>query len=115
MNKHTPGEWGLHAVMGDLTPHMVRQEDGHEFATARAFMSSGDKIIGEITYYTNSMGYPYVDDHREFVANVHLTTAAPELLEALDWAVNLSGYDETGKRAAWLEKALAAIAKAKGE
>jgi len=120
MNKHTPGPWNFHAVMGDLTPHVARQEDRHEFATARAFISSGEKIIGEITYYTNSMSYPYVDDHREFVANAHLTTAAPELLEAFEYAVSKYGQDGgpwnvPSDPGGWLDHARAAIAKAKGE
>jgi len=66
---------------------------------------AGEKWIQE---YINFSGYFGVH-------GPHVFSAAPELLDALDWAVNLSGYDETGKPSPWLEKATAAIAKAKGE
>jgi len=48
-------------------------------------------------------------------ADVLLTAAAPDLLDALEEAANWDGYDEAGEPAVWLERAVAAIAKAKGE
>ena len=44
------------------------------------------------------------------LANAHLRAAAPELLEALKWAV-----DNPNDDAYWIEQARAAIAKATGE
>jgi len=49
------------------------------------------------------------------IEDAHLIANAPKLLDALDWAVNVSGYDAEGKAAPWLERAMAAIEKVKGE
>jgi len=46
----------------------------------------------------------------EIAANARLISAAPELLEALKWAV-----DNPNDDAYWIEQARAAIAKATGE
>jgi hypothetical protein len=43
-----------------------------------------------------------------------LFAAAPELLEALEEAIEWDGHDSEGVPAVWLNKARAAIAKARG-
>lgn len=47
-------------------------------------------------------------------ANAQLFAAAPELLEALEEAIEWDGHDSEGVPAVWLNKARAAIAKARG-
>lgn len=48
-------------------------------------------------------------------ANAHLVAAAPGLVDALLEAIIWDAYDEQGQPAVWLDKARAALAKARGE
>ena len=48
------------------------------------------------------------------LANAHLIAAAPDLLAALESAVEWDSHDDEGEPAVWLEQARAAIAKARG-
>ena len=48
-------------------------------------------------------------------SNAHVIAAAPELFEALEAACEWDGQDMEGVDAVWLDRARAALAKAKGE
>ena len=87
MSQHTPGPWSLRGrtIRG---PH-PKDPKGRTRIVANAVWDRGT----------------YVD---EAEANAHLIAAAPELLEALEIALDCAGD------AWWAEKAEAAIEKAKG-
>lgn len=89
MNKHTPGPWII-----EKSPFEVLNVD-HGMLTHE--ICSGYIMIAAI----------YVDHDSP---DAHLLAAAPELLEALEWAVD-NPHDD----AYWISQARAAIAKAKGE
>ena len=124
MNKHTPGPWyyAENTEFGS-TRFYIAQAEGAEFtphysdvATVYAETCSGDEM-------------PIQE------ANARLIAAAPELLEALESAIDSDGGthydgedDEVGERSCcgevsykphlhdcWVVKARAAIAKAKGQ
>ena len=82
MNKHTPGPWTYEQISNNA---YVIDENG-----------------SAVMLYRNP------DD--EMKANASLIAAAPELLEALEWAVD-NPHDD----AYWISQARAAIRKAKGE
>ena len=82
MNKHTPGPWTYEQISNNA---YVIDENG-----------------SAVMLYRNP------DD--EMKANARLIAAAPELLEALEWAVD-NPHDD----AYWISQARAAIAKAKGK
>lgn len=88
MSKHTPGPWTFkgRTVRG---PH-PRDPEGRTRIVVNAIWDRGT-YVGEAE------------------ANARLIAAAPELLEALEIALDCAGD------AWWAEKAEAAIAKAKGE
>jgi hypothetical protein len=65
------------------------------------------KVDGKCT----DIAYLSLPNH---AANARLIAAAPDLLEALEAAVEWNGYDDYGIRSVWLKQALSAIAKAKG-
>ncbi|MNO35951.1 hypothetical protein D3C76_260090 [compost metagenome] len=89
MSKHTPGPWKV-----------LREHDWH----------TGTKfgIVGVVP-----------SNHTITEANASLIAAAPDLLEALEWAMDRVGYHQrTGTNGSYcdqVDKARAAIAKAKGE
>lgn len=94
MSDYTPGPWSV-SIHPDKT------------CAALSIGQFGDSYVeGFATIYLNT------------VANSHLIAAAPELLEALEYALMLikesPGSNEVYRLAAE-RKALAAIAKAKGE
>lgn len=115
--KHTPGPWTFHCY-GDPTPRAVVSNDT-TFVTANYCIGSGDKLLADIRYQSNSAGYPHVDSLAEFKANADLIAAAPDLLEALrDITVQLAQCACSRKLTAdeeiALDAARAAIAKAEG-
>lgn len=92
---HTPGPWSVESVAevicGNLpSPHMVIGDDC--------------EIVADV--------------HRE--ANARLIAAAPDLLEALEYAVSMYGkpggpWSIPADPGGWLDRARTAIAKARGE
>ena len=98
MSKHTPGPWcanrfsimakgSTDTYSGTVWGCIARVEELYAWdSEGRGWSTSGDRD-----------------------ANAHLIAAAPELLEALEIALDCAGD------AWWAEKAEAAIAKAKGE
>lgn len=83
--KHTPGPWAL-------------DDDGF--------------VYGEGFIVSDPHSSPEIDlDERE--ANARLIAAAPELLAALEWALDDPDSEILGEE--WANAAQAAIAKAKGE
>jgi hypothetical protein len=99
MSRHTKGAWVFHR-----TPYRISVETGEE-------------ILSE--QYLSDCGETQEDDDRA-IANARLIAAAPDLLEALDYALSAlahcradKGYGSMQSRAANL--AANAIAKARGE
>jgi len=114
--KHTAGPWSL-------CTHLKSIEDdndcscgyrgvifGPEHDVAMAICQPGHDPAPKGEEGTEPVRYPRDIE----IANAHLISAAPDLLDALEEAANWDGYDEAGEPAVWLEKAMAAIAKAKG-
>ena len=92
--KHTPGPWCL----SDESPMIIEDEC--------------KVIVGSASTYPNSGYFP---GQKEAEANARLIAAAPELLEALEKALDDSACDGDQCGTEWHELARAAIAKAKGE
>ena len=90
-NKHTPGLW---EAVGNLVRSPMVQPQG---------LSKGVQIAECRDAY-------FLSHTEESKANARLIAAAPELLEALKWAVENPNDD-----AYWIEQARAAIAKATGD
>lgn len=91
---HTPGPW---FITGNMTRYIEA--------------SIGGGLIQEVA----SCGPTEADNGygEQQMANARLIAAAPELLEALEHAVKTAEWDTYGR--ASLNKARAAIAKARGE
>lgn len=91
--KHTPGPWKATPFRPQKYQEQLIQADEFDVATCHAY-SPGTEV--------------------EALSNAHLISAAPDLLEALEEAVEWDGQDSEGVDAVWLEKAREAIAKARG-
>lgn len=119
MITHTPGPWSFHAY-GNPEP-MKCKSQGVEFEYATYCIGSGEKLLADVRYQTNSNGYPHVDDLAEFAANARLIAAAPDLLEALELLldgcveVNHDGSVENYLHHTEVDRAREAVRKARGE
>lgn len=91
MTEHTTGPW-------EALRHVLNPED--EVSPWRIVVRNADKPLAWLFGATSS-------HDKEAMANARLMASAPDLLEALEAACRMD-ID-------WAEKALAAIAKAKGE
>ena len=96
MSKHTPGPW---------------------FAVGAQVEIEDDSVPDICTCDPQVMRQSHLDWHpRTAEANARLIAAAPDLLEALEEALEDWDNDEPDfVRLEWADKARAAIAKAKGE
>ena len=92
--------------MRDMMPLIVKASRHHDQSIADRQFS-----IEQSDYEPGDFGKKYVSFSGYFgEAGPHVFAAAPELLEALEWAVD-NPHDD----AYWISQARAAIAKAKGE
>ena len=92
--------------MKDMKPLIVKASRHHDQSIADRQFS-----IEQSDYEPGDFGKKYVCFSGYFgEAGPHVFAAAPELLEALEWAVD-NPHDD----AYWISQARAAIAKAKGE
>ena len=92
--------------MRDMKPLIVKASRHHDQSIADRQFS-----IEQSDYEPGDFGKKYVSFSGYFgEAGPHVFAAAPELLEALEWAVD-NPHDD----AYWISQARAAIAKAKGE
>jgi hypothetical protein len=122
MSKHTPGPWVA------LFPEARRYYEGVDVTnfevltqkTRAQFRAEGldhydrsNEDVANVSIVSNQFWWDMTDD--EAKANARLIAAAPELLEALEKALNESGCDGDQCGTEWHELARAAIAKAKGE
>ena len=96
MSKHTPGPW----VVGELNKGPVAGTVPVHTADYMESYRSGQLVCS--VYGTAAFSY----------ANARLIAAAPELLEALD---DIIGMAQAGRMVHVINRAKAAIAKAKGE
>lgn len=100
MSKHTPGPWHIPSYLcGDdgTVADGIGPKDGYEIITCCC------------------CGGVRGDSKEQEIANSRLIVSAPELLEALEKALNESACDGDQCGTEWHELARAAIAKAKGE
>lgn len=95
---YTQGPWFLE---GNFDPTTGRQLGGW----VSCFPPGGAPLF-EISPVTGSK--------EEICANAHLLAAAPELLEALQEAIEWDSHDDHDVPAVWLDVARAAVSKAKG-
>ncbi len=109
MSEYTPGNW-----IGKVNGRWFR-DDGWSAPYSDEGCSSaiaiGDRLGDVIAYACLTTDR----SDAELEANARLIAAAPELLEALEEAVFWDSHDEGDVPAVWLDKAKAAIAKARGE
>lgn len=87
---HTPGPWASVQSNGVKNGVIAVDDDAND------------------QFYIGKMSGPDAE------ANARLIATAPELLEALEEAVQWDSHDSEGVPAVWLEKARAALAKARG-
>ena len=99
--KHTPGPWRI----GRLESWEM---DGTPFRRVY-FPNSAAKYLEDQPVQEAHIRGDNCDE------NAMLIAAAPDLLHALDEAIEWDSHDDMGWPALWLEKAETAIAKAKGE
>lgn len=121
MSKHTKGPWSGKDENGTfLRDHSwdVSNEDDFDCIACAPIHASGRVIALAVTDYPDGSW----KDDSELEANAALIAAAPELLEALESIeMRLDAFNEAQRDmpadSVWvcLEKARAAIAKAKGE
>jgi len=106
--KHTPGPWRI-----------VIDDDGNPLS-GRPMVAAAPELDCGIVHWDGFV-QPYWRSARgdkEIHANARLIAAAPDLLEALEWALDAwdthmkTGYPMQGD---WESDAIAAIAKAKGD
>ena len=95
--KHTPGPWWA------------------DFDGENTFDGVEIQQVGRLHYVPVANVPVDYTDREEREANARLIAAAPDLLEALDEAIEWDSHDDMGWPALWLEKAETAIAKAKGK
>lgn len=95
---HTPGPWKV----GSVGSVFSIQSDTH----CVAFTNSGSKSPEAVK--------AKIHQDAEQAANARLIAASPELLKALEEAINWNSHDDEGFPAVWLDQARAALAKAKG-
>jgi len=95
--KHTPGPWEaqINPRFDDIEVH---SDHGVRLAD-----------VNDVN------GLTFAPERPEAIANARLMAAAPDLLEALEVAIEWDSHDDMGWPALWLEKAETAIAKAKGK
>ena len=100
--KFTPGPWtsGIRGVLGALRFSVAPEND-----------------FGKIVSICGDYG---AEDKEESIANARLIAAAPDMYEALEAAILEYGkpggpWNVPSSPGSWIEKARAAIAKARGE
>lgn len=90
--KHTPGPWEI----GELDMNGQRIVRGEHIEICTCW----HHCVGSI--------------EREMEENARLIASAPDMLEALEEALEWDGVDDYGVEAVWANKARAAVSKAKG-
>ena len=98
--KFTKGPWTEHDVYAKSSTRtrIVTSESGVRWLSMATRISHGRKIICEVTARKAidavDFGFPTVENSEEFEANVRLIAAAPDLYEALKWAMTQIGYSK---------------------
>lgn len=112
---HTPGPWQAVQMYSDALT--VLDPKGFEIveATRTAILPDYEERLGVGHWALSEQAHRYLSDEEQ-AANARLIAAAPELLEALEWALRAM----EARNPLWAEgerfvAARAAIAKAKGE
>ena len=107
MSKHTPGPWWPNKNSADGWEVRTRRDKDESDPRANYGCDYGAGICGSIGGHTESR----TSGNEE--ANAHLIAAAPELLEALETIID-SFQGQQYLRNDYVDKAVAAIAKARG-
>jgi len=89
-------------------------EHKQNYAQIPIYGAGGMECVCFVVGTTNPM-LDWYAGARDLKANAHVIAAAPELFEALEAACEWDGQDMEGVDAVWLDRARAALAKAKGE
>ena len=117
MRAYTPAPWGLHKMSEGNKPFVVAPGEGAEpwVAFGLTLGAAADVRIAEVIMQTGVRGYPAVNNERECRANFQLISTAPELLEALESAVDDLIHFGAGESSYAVNSLRRVIAKAKGE
>lgn len=117
---HTSGPWTLDAFDDyvDGTDMEVLDPDGFTIATIESspIINRWTERFPTMSHWADGADDGLTQRHREqgeLHSTARLIAAAPELLEALEEAIEWDGCDSEGIDAVWLQKARAAIAKAR--
>jgi hypothetical protein len=114
MNTPTSGPWRIHRGYENEQTKTITGDDGETWQFTHTYISQGDKIIAEVQHQSKNSGWPHVHDVEEMWANARLIAAAPEMLEALKWAVQQIEDDLDPDHREAMDACLAAISKAEG-
>ena len=106
--KHTPGPWEI-----------IIDDDGNPLS-GRPMVAAAPELDCAIVHWDGfqQQFWESARGKKEMHANARLIAAAPDLLEALEWALYAwDTHNRTGDpmQGDWESDAIAAIAKAKGE
>lgn len=110
---HTSGPWRIHRCYANEQTR-IASHNGETWEYTQTYVSQGDKIIAQVQHQSTDGGWPHVHDVQEMWANARLIAAAPELLEALKWAVQQIKDDLDLDHREAMDACLTAIAKAEG-
>jgi hypothetical protein len=104
--KHTPGPWNAKLGQFDFG------NDGERYVVHRNEDHPHSQICIVASQIERNRKTPHDAEDQERDANARLIASAPDLLEALEYWIDIAQHDP--KYAAWLGKARAALSKTKG-
>lgn len=81
--QHTPGPFSVHTYSDVQATRPITTDDGRTWLAGGITIGSGDKMIAEVSWRSESSGYPAVDNEAEMRANAALFIASADLLSEL--------------------------------
>lgn len=80
---HTPGPFSVHTYSDIQATRSITSNDGRTWLAGAITIGAGEKMVGEVSWRSESSGYPAVDNEAEMRANAALFIASADLLSEL--------------------------------